>query len=134
MPGNWCALSSQQPLMDFGYSTWFSVTMTIRKHGKTLHLLLMMAIFLYALGKSVSKWRDKKVGVTYGTKSADKMFYPSVTLVPLFEPSYAISRISNLSSFGQEHLQVEREKGGRDANIQERLADGLPFRDHDTLL
>ena len=107
MPGNWCALSSQQPLMDFGYSTWFSVTMTIRKHGKTLHLLLMMAIFLYALGKSVSKWRDKKVGVTYGTKSADKMFYPSVTLVPLFEPSYAISRISNLSSFERKKNLME---------------------------
>ena len=107
MPGNWCALSSQQPLMDFGYSTWFSVTMTIRKHGKTLHLLLMMAIFLYALGKSVSKWRDKKVGVTYGTKSADKMFYPSVTLVPLFEPSFSISRLSNLSSFERKKNLME---------------------------
>ena len=107
MPGNWCAFSSQQPLMDFGYSTWFSVTMTIRKHGKTLHLLLMMAIFLYALGKSVSKWRDKKVGVTYGTKSADKMFYPSVTLVPLFEPSFSISRLSNLSSFERKKNLME---------------------------
>ena len=66
-----------------------------------------MTIFLYALGKSISKWRDKKVGETYGTKSADKMFYPSVTLVPLFEPSYAISRISNLSSFERKKNLME---------------------------
>ena len=35
--------------------------MTVRKQGRVLVLLLMAAIFLFMLGKSVSKWGEKKV-------------------------------------------------------------------------
>ena len=58
----------------------------------------MAAIFLYALGNSITKWRAKKVGETQATKSADEMFYPSVTMTPFFEPGFSKSRLSSFKT------------------------------------
>ena len=70
----------------------------MRKQGKKLVLLLMATIFLYALGNSITKWRDKKVGETQATKSAHDMFLPSVTMVPFFEPGFSKSRLSSFKT------------------------------------
>ena len=87
--------------------------MIARKQGRYLVLLLMAAIFLYLVGNSIAKWREKKVenttkkiifivnlleifitkykvGETQSTKSASRMFYPSVTMLPL----YALNRVA----------------------------------------
>ena len=68
--------------------------MTVRKQGRILVLLLMAAIFLYMVGKSVYRWSEKKVGETQTTKSASQMVYPSITMVPFFDPSYSMMKLS----------------------------------------
>ena len=73
-------------------------TMTIHKQGKKLILLLMIAVFLCACGNSFSKWSNKKVGETQSTKSARKMFYPSVSMTPIFELGFSKSRLSSLKA------------------------------------
>ena len=73
-------------------------TMTIRKQGKKLILLLMLTVFLCALGNSISKWSNKKVGETQSTKSARKMFYPSVSMTPIFELGFSKSKLSSFKS------------------------------------
>ena len=72
--------------------------MTIRKQGKNLVLLLMTAIFFCMLGISISKWKDEKVGETQATKSAHEMFYPSVTMTPLFELNFSESRLAHFKT------------------------------------
>ena len=71
-----------------------SRTMSVRKQGRILVLLLMTAIFLYVLGKSILKWNERKVGKTQTTKSASQMFYPSITMIPIFDPSYSMRKLS----------------------------------------
>ena len=72
--------------------------MTVRKQGRILVLLLMAAIFLYMLGKSISKWSEKKVGETQTTKSASQMVYPSVTMIPFFEPGFSLAKLASYST------------------------------------
>ena len=72
--------------------------MTIRKQGKNLVLLLMTAIFFCMLGISISRWKDEKVGETQATKSAHEMFYPSVTMTPLFELHFSESRLAHFKT------------------------------------
>ena len=72
--------------------------MTIRKQGKNLVLLLMTAIFFCMLGISILKWKDEKVGETQATKSAHKMFYPSVTMTPFFQLSFSKSRLAHFKT------------------------------------
>ena len=55
--------------------------MLVRKQGRILVLMLMVAIFLYMLGKSISKWSEKKVGETQTSKSASQMVYPSASAI-----------------------------------------------------
>ena len=71
-----------------------SRTMSVRKRGRIVVLLLMTAIFLYVLGKSIFKWNERKVGKTQTTKSASQMFYPSITMIPIFDPSYSMRKLS----------------------------------------
>ena len=61
-------------------------------------LLLMAAIFLYMVGKSVYRWSEKKVGETQTTKSASQMVYPSITMVPFFDPSYSMMKLSSFNT------------------------------------
>ena len=68
--------------------------MTLRRQGKMGVLLMMTVIYLYASGNSFSKWRNKKVGETQSTKSAYKMSYPSVSLIPRYELGFSKSRLS----------------------------------------
>ena len=72
--------------------------MTVRKQGRILVLLLMAAIFLYMLGKSISKWSEKKVGETQTTKSASQMVYPSVTMIPFFEPGFSLAKLASYNT------------------------------------
>ena len=71
--------------------------MTVRKQGRIVVLLLMAAIFLYMVGKSVYRWSEKKVGETQTTKSASQMVYPSITMVPFFDPSYSMMKLSSFN-------------------------------------
>ena len=72
--------------------------MTVRKQGRIVVLLLMAAIFLYMVGKSVYRWSEKKVGETQTTKSASQMVYPSITMVPFFDPSYSMLKLSSFNT------------------------------------
>ena len=53
----------------------------------------MTAVLLYLLGISISTWREKKVGETQNTKSASKIFYPSVTMIPVFERYFSLEKL-----------------------------------------
>ena len=68
--------------------------MSVRKQGRILVLLLMTAIFLYVVGKSIFKWNEGKVGKTQTTKSASQMFYPSITMIPIFDLNYSMHKLS----------------------------------------
>ena len=72
--------------------------MTVRKQGRILVLLLMVVIFLFMLGQSIVKWNEKKVGETQTTKSASQMVYPSVTMLPFFEPSFSLAKVASYNS------------------------------------
>ena len=50
------------------------------------------------LGISISRWKDEKVGETQATKSAHEMFYPSVTMTPLFELNFSESRLAHFKT------------------------------------
>ena len=58
----------------------------------------MTAVLLYLLGKSISTWREKKVGETQNTKSASKIFYPSVTMIPFFEPQFSYTKLDSFKT------------------------------------
>ena len=75
-----------------------TITMTVRKQGRILVLLLMVVIFLFMLGQSIIKWNDKKVGETQTTKSASKMVYPSVTMLPFFDPGFSLAKLASYNS------------------------------------
>ena len=86
--------------------------MSVRKQGRILVMLLMAAIFLYMLGKSIYRWSEKKVGEAQTTKSASQMFFPSVTMIPFFEPGHSLARLASFNSsknlteynLGTEHI------------------------------
>ena len=58
----------------------------------------MTAVLLYLLGKSISEWREKKVGESQNTKSASKIFYPSVTMLPLFERQFSLAKLKSFKT------------------------------------
>ena len=58
----------------------------------------MTAVLLYLLGKSISEWREKKVGESQNTKSASKIFYPSVTMLPLFERQFSLAKLKSFKA------------------------------------
>ena len=70
------------------------MTMTVRKQGRILVLLLMVVIFLFMLGQSIVKWNEKKVGETQTTKSASKMVYPSITLLPWYDVNTSLAKMA----------------------------------------
>ena len=72
--------------------------MLVRKQGRILVLMLMVAIFLYMLGKSISKWSEKKVGETQTSKSASQMVYPSVTMIPFFDPAFSMAKLASYNT------------------------------------
>ena len=83
--------------------------MPIRKQLRFLVLFLMTTIFLCMLGRSISEWRKKKVGESLHTKSASKIFYPSVTLMPIFDRSFALSKLAsyqNAKNLTEIHLKL----------------------------
>ena len=45
------------------------------------------------LGNSILRWREEKVGETQATKSASKIFYPSVTMMPLLDHNYSLAKL-----------------------------------------
>ena len=69
--------------------------MTLRKQGKMVVLLGMTIVYLYASGNSFCKWRTKNVGETQSTKSASRMSYPSVGLIPRYELGFSKSRLAS---------------------------------------
>ena len=48
---------------------------------------------MFMLGNSILQWREKKVGETQATKSAAKIFYPSVTMMPLLDHNYSKAKL-----------------------------------------
>ena len=50
------------------------------------------------LGNSILQWKAKKVGETQATKSASKIFYPSVTMMPLLEHNYSLAKLDLYNS------------------------------------
>ena len=45
------------------------------------------------LGNSIVRWREGKIGETQATKSASKIFYPSVTMMPLFDHNFSLAKL-----------------------------------------
>ena len=71
--------------------------MPIRKQVRFFVFLLMTAIFLYMLGRSISEWSKKKVGETQTTKSASEILYPTVTMIPFFEHNVSFAKLFSLN-------------------------------------
>ena len=74
------------------------LTMAMQKQVRFLVLLLMIAIFLCLLGKSILEWSEKHVGETRRTKSVTKIVYPSVTMIPLFERNFSLAKLASFNS------------------------------------
>ena len=72
--------------------------MSAREQGRYVVLFLMAAIFFVMLGICIVKWNEEKVGETQSTKSASKMFYPSVTLIPWYEVNTSLAKWSSYNS------------------------------------
>ena len=73
-------------------------TMTLRKQVRFLVSLLMTAIFLFMLGKSITEWSEKKVGETQKTHSAAKILYPSVTMMPIFLRNFSLAKLTSFNT------------------------------------
>ena len=71
--------------------------MPVRKKVRFLVLLLMTAFFLISVVKSISEWRKKKVGETQSTKSTSKIFFPSLTMFPIFERNFSLAKLSSFN-------------------------------------
>ena len=50
------------------------------------------------MGISISKWRQGKVGETWTTKRASKMFYPSVTMLPIFDGHNSLAKLDSFKN------------------------------------
>ena len=58
----------------------------------------MTVVLMYLLRNSISTWREKKVGETQNTKSASKISYPSVTMLPLFERQFSLAKLKSFKT------------------------------------
>ena len=55
-------------------------------------------VFLCMLGNSIIEWSEKHVGETQRTKSASKIMYPSMTMIPLFDRNFSLAKLKSFNS------------------------------------
>ena len=68
--------------------------MSAREQGRYVLLFLMGVIFLVMVGICIAKWSEQKVGETQSTRSASKMVYPSITLIPWYENNASLVKMA----------------------------------------
>ena len=72
--------------------------MIVPKHARHVVLLLLVTFFLYMMVISISKWRQGKVGEAWTSKKASEMFYPSVTMLPIFDLKKSLAKLNSFKN------------------------------------
>ena len=84
--------------------------MSSLKHGRYFVVLIMTAVFLYNVGKSVLKYTDGNIGETQSTKLAAEMFFPSVHICPYFDANYSLARMTGTKNMTEYYESCPRIK------------------------
>ena len=89
--------------------------MNIRKYAKLLVLLWMTITFLIMLGRSISEWRKNDIGETQKTNSVSKLFFPSMTMIPIFEKNFSLAKLcsfhtrKNLTEYNEKTSHIHKD-------------------------
>ena len=83
--------------------------MSAHKLLRYLVAVLLSIVFLKTVSESLTKFMEKRIGESHGTKRAAEMFFPSLAIVPRYDVSYILSRVKgtmNLTEYYENSVPI----------------------------
>ena len=83
--------------------------MSAHKLLRYLVAVLLSIVFLKTVSESLTKFMEKRIGESHGTKRAAEMFFPSLAIVPIYDVSYTLPRVKgtmNLTEYYENRVPI----------------------------
>ena len=77
---------------------------------KILRNLVVVGLFIILMKtvyESLTKYMERRIGESHGTKRAADMFFPSLVLVPQYSDDYIISKITGTKNLTEYYVNRE---------------------------
>ena len=83
--------------------------MSAHKLLRYLVAVLLSIVFLKTVSESLTKFMEKRIGESHGTKRAAEMFFPSLAIVPIYDVRYTLPRVKgtmNLTEYYENRVPI----------------------------